>query len=420
MIPACAHATHMLAYQRMRTTPLMIAALLLLQGCNLQQRLSSVEDEIEQQYADAQVWEKLPLRTISWNQAVAMMKRHNIEYLRAQQAIDKSERNELSVYTNSIPGVSYYAYINESLKGLTNNLNANDVIQNVNVSFYLPSLTRLPYNVYSAKVTTYANIKAREGVERELISKLYMRQRRLELDERKVALERRMPDDKPDYLFEKEKDKEASKWSEIAKLLGDYSARWVVLSSSIPHFSWSKYRDFTGKLDQLVVCKFAMELEQARLRQYGVALSYLPTINTSIYSPSLFSSSGGTYSGTFLDTDDTKLNLSISYSFDINLRHWNTYRDSKEAYEIQRKDTAQKLVDYKQQLLTLRQSMDEYYAWRSFMRKRMDYLRTAPAANAEEFLNNEKTLLSMEKELLSQEESAIESEAALILQYGLR
>ena len=68
-------------------------------------------------------------------------------------------------------------------------------------------------------------------------------------------------------------------------------------------------------------------------RQYSIALRYLPTLNLNLYSPSLFSSSGGTYSGTFLDMDDTKLNMSLSYSFDTQLRTWNNYRDSKDEYE---------------------------------------------------------------------------------------
>ena len=76
--------------------------------------------------------------------------------------------------------------------------------------------------------------------------------------------------------------------------------------------------------------------------------------------------------------------------------------------------------EMKQKLKTLRSSMDEYYAWRGFMNKRIEHLSNAPAANAQEFLDNEKTLFSMKRELLSQESSAIESEAALILQYGMR
>ena len=47
------------------------------------------------------------------------------------------------------------------------------------------------------------------------------------------------------------------------------------------------------------------------------------------------------------------------------------------------------------------------------------YLRTAPASNAAEFLENESTLRSMQQELIRQETAVIESEAALILQYGL-
>ena len=135
---------------------------------------------------------------------------------------------------------------------------------------------------------------------------------------------------------------------------------------------------------------------------------------------SLFSSSGGTYSGTFLDKDDTKLNMSFNYSLDTDLHTWYSYRDSKEAYELCKRETTAKLIDLKQKLRTLRTSMDEYYTWKSFMNKRMEHLRTAPATNAAEFLENETTLQSMQQELLRQEEAVIESEATLILQYGLR
>ena len=173
-------------------------------------------------------------------------------------------------------------------------------------------------------------------------------------------------------------------------------------------------------MDALTVCQFALQLEQARMRQYSIALNFLPTINTSLYSPQLFSSTGGTYSGTFLNMDDTKLNMSISYTLDTKLNNWNNYCDSKEAYELQQRETYAKMVEHKQKLSALKASMDEYMTWRDFMHKRIEHLRTAPAANAEEFLENETTLHSMQKELLTQEAAAIESESSLILQYGLR
>lgn len=403
----------------MRILPLLILCLLALQSCSLQERLNSVSSNLEQEYANLKTWQQLPERTISWNQAIAMMKRNNSDYIKAQNAIEKSQRNELSVYTDLIPGVSFYSYFTRSIGDMAKKLDGDEVSNNINVTFNLPSLTQVSYRVYAAKAGTFAAIKTLEGKERELVSQLYSLQRRQQINAKKAELEKKKPDTKEDYRLKKD-DSEIGDWMKLAKLLGDYSARWKILPSSVPHFSWKNYRKLTETMDELVVCKFALDLEQARMRQYSIALTYLPTINLSLYSPSLFSSTGGTYSGTFLDTDDTKLNMSVNYSLDTQLRTWNSYRDSKESYELKKRETTAALLDLKQKLLTLRTSMDEYYAWRSFMNKRMDYLRTAPTTNAAEFIDNKNTLQAMQEELINQEATAIESEAALILQYGLR
>lgn len=405
----------------MRILRLLPVFLLALQSCSLHERIGKVSSDIENQYRDLRSWEQLPVRTISWDQALAMMKRNNVSYLQVKNTIAKAERNELSVYTDLIPGFSYYSYFSNSIGDLTNELNSNDLSQNINVTFALPSLTQVPYRVYASKASTFAAIKALEGKERELISQLYTQQRKQSLNARKRELDNQKQEKTEDYQRTQAQDNtEMSDWMELSALLGDYSARWRILPTSVPMFNWTHYRKLTGKLDQLIVCKLALELEQARMAQYSVALTYLPTINLNLYSPSLFSSTGGTYSGTFLDTDDTTLNLSLNYSLDTRLRTWNIYRDSKEAYELRRRETTAKLVELKQKLNTLRNSMDEYYAWRGFMSKRLDYLSSTPATNAQEFLENETTIHSMRQELLNQESAAIESEAALILQYGLR
>ncbi len=403
----------------MRFISLLPVCLLVLQSCSLQERLDFVSSDIEQQFADIETWEKLPVRTISWNQAVAMMKRNNISYLKTQNIIKQAEREELSVYTDLIPGVSFYSYYTQSIGNLAEEINSDSLSNNINVTFNIPTLTQLPYRVYASKASTYAAIKALEGRERELISQLYTLQRQQQLENRQKQLDKENPENEPDYLL-KEKDTQITQWMNLATLLGDYSARWQILPSSVPEFHWANYRKLTHKMDELVVCKFALELEQARMQQYSIALTYLPTLNLSLYSPSLFSSTGGTYSGTFLDKDDTKLNMNISYSLDTDLRVWNSYRDNKENYELNKREITAKIISHKQKLHTLRTSMDEYYAWRGFMSKRVEHLRTAPAANAAEFLENENNLQSMQQELLNQEKAAIESEAALILQYGLR
>lgn len=398
----------------------LIVCLLALQSCSLDERLSATSAKLENQYAEVRLWDELPLRTISWNQAVAMIKQSNLEYISTQKAIERANRDELSVYTDLIPGVSYYSYITKSLSDLTQEYNSNNISHNVNINFYLPTITRVPYRVYASKAAAFAAIKAQEGKERELISKLYALQRKRDISNRRKALEERKQEENSAAFQSLKKDNTQTEWSNIAALLGDYSARWVILPSSIPQFRWSNYRKLTGSLDSLVVCKLALELEQSRMRQYGVAINFLPTINTSLYSPSLFSSTGGTYSGTFLDMDDTQLNLSISYNFDTQLNVWNNYLDSKDDYEKKQREMVSRLVDYKQKLHSLRTSMDEYNTWKSYMHKQMEHLRSAPAANAEEFIQTETTLQSMEQELLTQEEAAVETEAALILQYGLR
>lgn len=401
-----------------------LALAVLLPACSLDQRIDRVSAEIERLYSQTRLWEELPQRTISWQQAIAMMRRQNPQLLAAQAHIEHEQREELSVYTDMIPGVSYYSYFNKSLQGLTQSLSSNDVQTTVNINFYLPTLTRLPYKVYSAKASAYAAIKAKEGKEQELISKLYsavrlreLRQRQLAHDKKSAAAASGAPLPAPPNFGAENSDLEY--WKQISTLLGDTSARWNILPSGIPPFRWSHYSRKMKLLSELMVCQHALKLEQARLAQYGVAMDYLPTINTGMYSPSLFSSTGGTYSGTFLDMDDTTLNLSISYRLDTKLDNWYTYKDNKARCELVSRDIVRSLLEHKQKMTLLRRSMNEYYAWRSYMQKRMDFIRNSPSDTPADFLERAQELHRMQSELLSQEEKVIESEAALVLEYGL-
>ncbi|MBR5878264.1 MAG: hypothetical protein IKY91_01840, partial [Akkermansia sp.] len=211
-----------------------IVCLLALQSCSIDERLSATSAKLENQYAEVRLWDELPLRTISWNQAVAMMKRNNPDYINAQKTIDKSYRNELSVYTDLIPGVSYYSYVTKSLGDLTRKYNSDDIQRNININFYLPTLTQLPYRVYASKAATFAAIKAQEGKERELISKLYSHQRRQDIRARQEKLDGKKPQTADQAYESLKKTKSQNQWRDIAELLGDYSARWSILPSSMP------------------------------------------------------------------------------------------------------------------------------------------------------------------------------------------
>lgn len=395
-----------------------------LQSCSLSEHLARVTAKVEGQYDAVKTWDELPVRTISWQQAIAIMRRNNTELARAQATIEKAERDERSVYTDLIPQVSYYGYFNKTLDSLARQWSSDDVDSNLNVYFSIPTLTQVPYRVYASRATAFGAVKAKEGRERELTSKLYQAVRKREVAQKLAALEQRAPEApaKATAAPAAPSDKvnaESEYWKSMATILGDNSARWQILPETMPHIRWADYEKRLDRLDPLVVCKFALQLEQARMKQYSVALQYLPTINTNLYSPSLFTSSGGTYNGTFLDTKDTRLNMSISYQLDTQLRTWNSFKDNQANYELTKKEVATALMDHKVKVQTLRKSVSEYEAWRSYMLKRMDFQRNSPTPTAAEFLEQSQTLLAMEKELISQEERAIESEAALVLEYGM-
>ncbi len=396
-------------------------AALTLTGCSLSQKLDKVSARIETMYAETQGWEELPLRTITWHQARELMLRENIDLQKADDTIKTAERDALSIYTDMIPGVSYYGYITSTIDRLSETVKGEqEFTTNINVTFSLPALTQVPYRVYSSKVETFATIKAREGKQRELTAQLYEAAR-----QRDVARRQRQLADAPKSEAEalkrkqEERDADVQHWKKMAQLIGDTNARWEILPRSLPRIRWADYAGKLDKLDPLVVCNFAMKLEKARMAQYSIALQYLPTINTSLYSPSLFSSTGGTYSGTFLSGEDTRLNLSTSYTLDTDLRTWNSYQRSKEQYELACRTVADELREHKGKVDLLRRSVAEYESWRNVMLKRIRFTEQMTAGNATQYIERENNLLSMRRELLNQEKNAIESEAALILEYGL-
>lgn len=394
---------------------------LLLTGCSLEKHLAALTGKLDNQYASMQSWEQLPVRTITWNQALAMMREKNLELLEAQQRIEKAERESLSVYTDMIPGVSYYGYFTSSINELTNVSSTDNFSNNVNVTFGVPALTQIPYRVYSAKATTFSAIKALEGKERELASKLYSAVRIREIDRKLAGLDDQTPEDRQlqqEMRKARQDDADVEYWTKVADILGSREARWEILRSSVPSVRWEDYAPKLKRLDPLVVCNYALRLEQSRMSMYGIALRYLPTINTSIYSPSLFSSTGGTYSGTFLSGEDTRLNLSVSYSLDTQLSSWYNYKNTRDTYERTKIKVYNEMMDHKLKLGKLSKSVDEYFSWRNYMLKRMDFVKSQSCVSATEYLEVSKKLKEMERELLTQERTAVESEAAIVLEYG--
>ena len=405
-----------------RVVPIFILGAVCLCGCSLSKHLARTSARVEKMYADTLEWGKLPIRTITWEQALSLARKHNLELKDTEDEIENAKRQALSIYTDLIPGVSYYGYMTRSIAQLSDAVESDDLSSSVNVTFSIPALTQVPYRVYSSKARLFAAMKAKEGRYREIVSKLYRIVREREIELAREDLEKKDPEREKKLLLQGEEDlreREEKYWQEVARLIGVRDVRWQIEPASMPHVKWEDYEPRLNRLGSLVVCGFAMRLEQARMAQYGIALNYLPTINTSLYSPSLFSSTGGTYSGTFLDEDDTRLNLSISYSLDTRLSTWNSYQQNKARYEREKIKVADELRDHRNRIYLLRRSMSEYAAWHSFMSKQIVFLKSADKLHAEDFIERAGKLHAMQMELLNQEEKAIESEAALVLEYGM-
>lgn len=406
----------------MKRTLILLIALLPLTGCSIAKRIAKTSSDVEAVFASAKEWEQLPLRTISWNQAISMIRNNNRELKKLNSQIERCERNEMSIYTDMIPGVSFYGYFTSSINDMVKNVSGSDVSSNVNVTFNVPTLTAVPYRVYAAKATTFAIMKNKEGKERELFASLYGKVRNREVDLKLRSLKSDVPDtsDMERMLAANaNRQADATYWKQVAELLGDYTARWQILPSSLPRVTMGVYSSRLKKMDPLTVCRFALQIERARMAQYGIAMQYLPTVNASLYSPSLFTSSGGTYSGTFLSGEDTRINLSTSYRFDTQLDIWNSYKDRKAEYENTRLEVAAAVMEHKHKLTQLRRSMQDYFSWRSYMQKRLEYTKSLPVTTADEQIARDKGILDMKRELLSQEKTAIESEVALLVEYGM-
>lgn len=393
-----------------------------LTGCSLSKRIQRASDKMEARYAKITTWEKLPVRTISWNQAIAMIRTNNTSIMAARNNVKSADRETLRVYTDLVPGVSYYAYMSKSLNDVARQWNGNDLNNNFNVNFFLPTLTQLPYRVYANKVRAFAAVKACEGAEREAVSKLYQAVRKREIALKTQALDAELPPETaaaPSAAGGERDKQDLDYYQAVAELLGNADARWNILPETMPRIQWKDFRNRLDRLDPLVLCNFVMQLEQARMEQYSVALQYLPTVNLSLYSPSLFTSSGGTYTGTFLSGEDTTLNMSVSYQFDTHLTNWNRYRDSQERYEVARRKVEADMRDHKSKIEALRRSVDEYENWKGYMAKRMDFIRKSPVEDAASFLERNRTIVDMKREMLKQEQESVETEAALILEYGM-
>lgn len=181
-------------------------------------------------------------------------------------------------------------------------VSAGDVEYNTNILFNMPSLTQIPFDYYSAKAAVYTAEKTLEMKKRELVARLY--QQVLSYRNAQISYNNQLsslPYDDDGVQKKKldlERERNLNEISQgFAVLLGNMDARWLVNPETMPRLDWGRYRAASRQLDLLVVTMVAMELEASRLQVLNAKLKFFPSVDINFYSPTLFSSTGGTYGG---------------------------------------------------------------------------------------------------------------------------
>ncbi len=272
-------------------------------SCSVDRHMEKKAGELMARMDAVPDWRQLPRKEISWHQALAMMMERNIDLKKSEQSLKTTKRSVVNVFTQIIPGVNLDWMLTKELSDLAR-VSAGDVEYNTNILFNMPSLTQIPFDYYSAKAAVYTAEKTLEMKKRELVARLY--QQVLSYRNAQISYNNQLsslPYDDDGVQKKKldlERERNLNEISQgFAVLLGNMDARWLVNPETMPRLDWGRYRAASRQLDLLVVTMVAMELEASRLQVLNAKLKFFPSVDINFYSPTLFSSTGGTYGGFF-------------------------------------------------------------------------------------------------------------------------
>lgn len=394
----------------------------LLSSCSISQHMDEKTAELMKQMDEIPHWDQLPIKEITWTEAFDKMMKGNMDLKRSEQALRQRERAVYEVFTQFIPGVNLDWMLTKELGDLAN-VQASEFEYNTNILFNMPSLTQIPFDYYSAKASLFAAEKTQLMKHRELLSKLYVQvlsYKNAQLNYGNLIDNLPFDDDgvqraKIDKDWEKQRNEIAQGF---ARLFGDMSARWLVKPDSMPRIDWTKYKSASKKLDKLVVMLVALELEASRLKVLDAKMNFFPSVEINFYSPSLFSSTGGTYGGFFAGAGDMKVNLSIKEEIDTRLTNWFHYKDAKETHELMKKEVVMELQERRQKVKLLIESRDEFEEWHKYISKEVEFKKSRVATNADEYIEMRKDLRKLYEQLDGEASKNAEVEGALIMEYG--
>ncbi len=398
----------------------LVGLLCLLSSCSLSQRMESARDKLMAEYRAMPDWATLPSRPLSWARAVAMLE-NTPEMQQARNHVEKTRREKERVFRDFIPIVDLGYYFNSALLKSADNYGRNSSF-NVNVIFNLPSITRLPITHYTRSLAHFQAEWELKLKRRELQARLWQHFH----EERLVTLQQQLEDAAPAALEAdsslRHKTRELqnrTRTQELCRLLNDFSARWVPVSQTTPRINWRHYRKLAKTPDELTQIGMALKLETARLRKMGVALRYIPNVQTNFYSPTLFSVTGGNKQGFLSGERDVRLNLNVYTQLDTRLDIWSEWAQAKADYHLVEKELTRQMHDYRNKMELLLDSWQTYDDWLQSTQDYIDFRRSQGVCDAAGVQALYAEDLQLQNELLEQAQKNLERECALIQEYGL-
>ncbi len=398
-------------------------ACLVLTSCSIEKHMEKKTNELVKQMEALPQWETLPEEVVPWSTAVNMAMKQNIDLRRAQVAIEEAERSVRQIFLDMIPGVNLDAMITEDVKSFSG-LSANNIEYHTNILFNFPSLTKVPVQYYTAKASVFKSKKSMDLKKREIISRLYKIAQEYELASRFYLFQKKNlvygDDGRELKRIEEEWQLQSKKLSsELSIAIGNVDKRWVIDARTLPVLHWEQYRKASGQLDFLVLTMMAMEIESSRLNMLGIRMRYYPELDVNFYSPSLFTSTGGTQSGVYADSGDMRLNMNLSWKLDTQLRTWSQLKSAKASHQFLVEEIRMRMIDRREKIKQLLKSREDFEDWHRIRNSRVDFMMSRTPLSVEDYKKTIEEMNDLTKEMFNQATRNAEVEAALIIEYGL-
>lgn len=387
-------------------------------ACHPIERVQSCGESLLAEYRELPDYEKIPVRVLSWQQALIMMEDSNIELQQARHNLEEAHDQEKRIWREMIPTVNFGQYYNRSL--FSNDVEAGAASSQLtyNVIFDLPSVMQLPMRKYT---TALASFKAQKDIElkqRELTAKLYQLFRLAEFREKQQALEKshlQQDSMRYDAYLQEERDE----WLQMAALLNDYSARWKLLPGDAPRVSLGDYLELLKAPSELTIVQMALQTEISRLQQLGVLMQFWPQVQIDFYSPTLFTSSGGQLGGFMKNGKDTRVNMNSYIMMDTQGQNAHAYKTARQNHDLLLQNLHRRMWEYKEKAAAVADSWRKYEEWEKAMENYHQFRMEHGAETPEELLSIHSDSVQLRQEMEEQSKLNLERICSLVQEYGI-